>query len=144
MTDLQIVTGPNPEPLTAFAAAELARYARDLFGVDDEETLNQARARIENYINRMWNYYHEMLTRIGWADEVRAVQQAWAETRDRQQAMAGISDRMIRENEVVGTMPEVQERLRERAENGADLQIIYMPKGDAAEAGRLLEAFISA
>ena len=33
MTDLQIVTGPNPEPLTAFAAAELARYARDLFGV---------------------------------------------------------------------------------------------------------------
>ena len=33
MTDLQIVTGPKPEPITAFAAAELARYARDLFGV---------------------------------------------------------------------------------------------------------------
>ena len=33
MTDVQIVTGPNPEPITAFAAAELARYARDLFGV---------------------------------------------------------------------------------------------------------------
>ncbi|MCY4377474.1 MAG: hypothetical protein OXC31_27260 [Spirochaetaceae bacterium] len=33
MTDLQIVTGPNPEPITAFAAAELARYARELFGV---------------------------------------------------------------------------------------------------------------
>ena len=33
MTDLQIVTGPNPDPIAAFAAAELARYARDLFGV---------------------------------------------------------------------------------------------------------------
>ncbi len=33
MTDLQIVTGPNPDPIVAFAAAELARYARDLFGV---------------------------------------------------------------------------------------------------------------
>lgn len=115
-----------------------------LDGVDDEETMNQARARIENYINRMWNYYHEMLTRIGWADEVRAAQQAWAETRDREQAMAGISDRMIRENEVVGTMPEVRERLRERADNGADLQIIYMPKGAPADAGRVLEGFISA
>ena len=33
MTDLQIVTGSNPDPIAAFAAAELARYARDLFGV---------------------------------------------------------------------------------------------------------------
>ena len=33
MTDLQIVTGPAPDSVTAFAAAELARYARDLFGV---------------------------------------------------------------------------------------------------------------
>ena len=33
MTDLQIVTGPTPDPVTAFAAAELARYAGDLFGV---------------------------------------------------------------------------------------------------------------
>ena len=33
MTELQIVTGPDPDTVTAFAAAELARYARDLFGV---------------------------------------------------------------------------------------------------------------
>ena len=33
MTDLQIVTGSNPDPIAAFAAAELARYAGDLFGV---------------------------------------------------------------------------------------------------------------
>ena len=33
MTDLQIVTGPAPDSVTAFAAAELARYARELFGV---------------------------------------------------------------------------------------------------------------
>ena len=30
MTELQIVTGPHPDPVTAFAAAELARYVRDL------------------------------------------------------------------------------------------------------------------
>ena len=34
MTELQIVTGPDPDPVTAFAAAELARYVRDLFGVE--------------------------------------------------------------------------------------------------------------
>ena len=44
MTDLQIVTGPNPEPLTAFAAAELARYARELFGVDASVNARPAEA----------------------------------------------------------------------------------------------------
>ena len=115
-----------------------------LDGRNDEQTMNEARARIENYINRMWEYYHEMMTRIGWADEVRAVQAAWAESRDREKAMAEVSDRMVRENEVVGTMGQVRERLRERADGGADLQIIYMPKGSPAEAGRLLEQYISA
>ena len=115
-----------------------------LDGVNDEQTMYEARARIENYINRMWNFYHEMLSRIGWGEEVRAVQAEWAESHDREKAMAGISDRMVRENEVVGTMPEVQERLRQRASNGADLQIIYMPKGSPAEVAPLLEAFISA
>ncbi len=115
-----------------------------LDGVNDEQTVHQAKMRIENYINRMWNFYHEMMTRIGWADEVRAVQAEWAETHDREKAIATVSDRMVRENEVIGTMPEVKARLRERADNGADLQIIYMPKGTAAEAGAALEQFISA
>ena len=39
---------------------------------------------------------------------------------------------------------QVKERLRERAANGADLQIVYMPKGTPAEAGQALEEFISA
>ena len=92
----------------------------------------------------MGNFYHEMMTRTGWADEVRAVQAAWRNERDRDAAIAGISDRMVREIQVIGTMPEVQDRLRERAENGADLQIVYMPKGTPAEAGKALEEFISA
>jgi len=46
--------------------------------------------------------------------------------------------------ELVGTMPEVKERLRERADAGADMQIVYMPKGTPAEAGTALKEFISA
>ena len=115
-----------------------------LDGVNDEQTIHQAKTRIENYINRMWNFYHEMMTRIGWGDEVRAVQAAWAESHDREKAAASVSDRMVRENEVMGTMPEVKERLRERAQNGADMQIIYMPKGSPAEVGAMLEQYVSA
>ncbi len=72
------------------------------------------------------------------------MQGAWAETKDRDKAIEGISDRMVREIQVIGTMPEVKERLRERSENGADMQIVYMPKGTPAEAGKALEEFISA
>ena len=113
-------------------------------GENDEQTLWEAKRPLENYINRMGNFYHEMMTRTGWADEVRAVQEAWEKERDRDAAIAGISDRMVREIQVLGTMPEVKERLRERAANGADLQIVYMPKGTPAEAGTALEEFISA
>ena len=130
------------DPMEVTIAPHTPIYVFD--GQNDEQTLWEAKRPLENYINRMGNFYHEMMTRTGWADEVRAVQAAWENERDRDAAIAGISDRMVREIQVIGTMPEVQDRLRERAENGADLQIVYMPKGTPAEAGKALEEFISA
>ena len=115
-----------------------------LDGRNDERTIQEAKARIENYINRMGNFYHEMMTRTGWADEVRAAQEVWAESHDREKAAASISERMLRAIQVMGTMTEVQEGLRERAQNGADMQIVYMPKGSIAEAGAALEQYMSA
>ena len=44
MADLQIVTGPAPDSLTTFAATELARYARDLYGVTAAVSARAAQA----------------------------------------------------------------------------------------------------
>jgi alkanesulfonate monooxygenase SsuD/methylene tetrahydromethanopterin reductase-like flavin-dependent oxidoreductase (luciferase family) len=130
------------DPMDVTIAPHTVIYVLD--GVDDERTLWEAKRPLENYINRMGNFYHEMMTRTGWADEVRAVQESWAEKKDRDAAIEGISDKMVREIQLVGTMPEVKERLRERADAGADMQIVYMPKGTPAEAGTALKEFISA
>ena len=60
--------------------------------------------------------------------------------RDNEASLAAISERMIRDLQCIGTIEEVREQLRERAELGADLQLINMPRGDVAAAAKQLEA----
>ena len=50
---------------------------------------------------------------------------------------------MIRDLQCIGPIEEVREQLAERAAAGADLQLIYMPRGDVAETARQLEALIT-
>ena len=54
-----------------------------------------------------------------------------------------ISNDMVEEIQVIGTVEQIRDRLQERSKNGADVQIIYMPKGEPKEAGKLLEKLIS-
>jgi alkanesulfonate monooxygenase SsuD/methylene tetrahydromethanopterin reductase-like flavin-dependent oxidoreductase (luciferase family) len=84
-------------------------------------------------------FYWQLLERNGFADEVARSRAAWAE-RDAEGSLAAISDDMVRECQVIGSIDEVREQLRERSELGADVQMIYMPPGDAAEVGRWLES----
>src|SRR5690606_7278820 len=72
-------------------------------------------------------------------DEVAASRAAWAE-RDAEGSIAAISDEMVRECQVIGPIEEVAERLRERSDAGADIQMLYMPPGTPAEVGKWLEA----
>ena len=50
---------------------------------------------------------------------------------------------MVEEIQVIGTVEQIRDKLQKRSDNGADLQIIYMPKGDPKVAGELLEKLIS-
>jgi hypothetical protein len=83
-----------------------------------------------------------MLERNGYEAEVAASRKAFA-ARDTRGAFAAISERMIRDLQCIGSLAEVREQLRERAALGADLQMIYMPRGDVASAAKQLEALIS-
>jgi hypothetical protein len=87
-------------------------------------------------------FYWQMLERHGYEDEVAAARKAFA-AHDQKGAFDAISERMIQDLQCIGPIEEVRAQLRERAALGADLQMIYMPRGDVASTARQLEALIS-
>lgn len=108
---------------------------------DDEGRWLEARKLIHHYVNRMGVFYWQMLTRNGFEAEVANSRAAWEE-RDAEKSVAAISDNMVRSCQVIGSLGEVTERLQERSDLGADVQLVYMPHGSPAEVGRELEAYI--
>ncbi|MDP6607095.1 MAG: LLM class flavin-dependent oxidoreductase [Dehalococcoidia bacterium] len=112
-----------------------------LDGDHDEDMWQAARQPLFHYINRMGVFYWQMLERNGFEAEVAASKAAWAE-RDREGAIAAISDDMVREIQVIGPVESVREQLQERSEVGADVQMLNMPRGEVADVGRQLEALL--
>lgn len=113
-----------------------------LDGNEDEKKWQAARQQISFYVNQMGVFYWQMLVRSGYEPEVSASRKAFAEKR-RDEAVAAISDRMVRDLQVIGPIESVREQLRERAALGADLQLIYAPRGEGAEFAKKIEALIA-
>ncbi len=112
-----------------------------LDGIDDEAQWRAARRPLWHYINRMGDFYWQMLQRNGFEAEVAASRAAWA-NRDAEGALMAVSEAMVREIEVIGPIESANEQLHERARLGADLQLLHMPLGDPNEVGRVLQALI--
>jgi hypothetical protein len=83
-----------------------------------------------------------MLASNGFETEVGASRSAWSNDRDMDGAFAAISEQMVREIQVVGPIESVAEQLAERSTLGADVQMVQMPGGTAAEAGQRLEQLL--
>lgn len=113
-----------------------------LDGADDDKKWHAARQPLFHYINRMGDFYWNMLASNGFETEVGASRNAWANDRDMDGAFAAISEHMVREIQVIGTIESVAEQLAERAALGADVQMVQMPGGTAAEAGQRLEQLL--
>lgn len=114
-----------------------------LDGADDEAKWQAARQILFFYINKMGVFYAQMLERNGFESEVASSRRAFAEG-DEERARAAISERMIREIQCIGPVEEVREQLQERASLGADVQMIYMPRGDLATCTKQLQVLIGA
>lgn len=108
---------------------------------DDEAIWRAARQPLFHYVNRMGDFYWQMLARSGFEAEVAQSREAWR-GRDMAGALNAISERMVREIQVIGTIREVGEQLRERAALGAELQLLQMPGGTATEVSSRLEAYL--
>ncbi|ETW96030.1 MAG: hypothetical protein ETSY1_28225 [Candidatus Entotheonella factor] len=139
--DLQAGAAAAGQPDKSFTIAPYTKVTVLDGSSEDEAKRREAQQLLQFYINRMGVFYWQMLERNGFQEEVQNSKAAWAE-RDADGSIAAISDRMLRSCQVIGPIEEVREQLRERAELGADLQMLYMPPGDPAQVGRTLESFM--
>ena len=108
----------------------------------DEALLQAARQPLFHYINRMGDFYWNMLASNGFEPEVAASREAWR-NRDREGAFEAISKDMVRSIQVVGTASEIGGQLRNRSEDGADVQLVTMPQGSLTEVEEKLKLYLS-
>ena len=113
-----------------------------LDGSNDDAAWQMARQPLFHYVNRMGDFYWNMLANNGFEAEVSVSRAAWTGNRDMDAAVAAISEQMVREIQVIGPIDSVAEQLASRSAAGAELQLVQMPGGTAAKAGQRLEALL--
>lgn len=107
---------------------------------DDDAQWQKAKQPLFHYINRMGDFYWNMLASNGYESEVTSSRAAWKE-RDMEAAMNAISKEMVQDIQVIGPIESIGEQLKARSDLGADIQLIPMPTGSAESIKNRLEAF---
>lgn len=108
---------------------------------DDEAQWQKARQPLFHYINRMGDFYWNMLASNGYEKEVTQSRAAWKE-RDMESAMSAISKQMVQDIQVIGPVESIAEQLKARSDLGADIQLISMPSGSTEAITNRLESFV--
>lgn len=99
----------------------------------------KAREVISFYIGGMGDYYKELLTSMGYADDVERVEELYRDKATRAQAAAAVTDRMIEALTISGDPVHCVQELARRREFGIDLPIVSLPIGMPWE---IVEMFI--
>ena len=115
---------------------------------DDQKAKMQAAGPISWYVTNMGDFYHEMLTRNGFGEEVAAMRKV-AETHKpppfgtNPELMAAMGDRMLEETAIWGDLETVAAGIEERRQLGVDLPSISMPQGPLDQVERILGTLVS-
>ena len=101
--------------------------------------IKQAREIVSFYIGGMGDYYKELLSGFGYADECKRVEELYRDKTTRSQAPDAISDAMIEALTIAGDPQYCIEEMRRRREFGITLPIVNLPSGVPWD---MLELFI--
>ena len=115
---------------------------------DPEKAKRQAAGPISWYVTNMGDFYHQMLTRNGFGEEVAAMRKAGEEHRPmpfqtNDELMAAMGDRMLDETAIWGDLETVALGIEERRQLGVDLPVIGMPTGEPAKVERILGTLVA-
>jgi alkanesulfonate monooxygenase SsuD/methylene tetrahydromethanopterin reductase-like flavin-dependent oxidoreductase (luciferase family) len=86
-----------------------------------------AKKIISFYIGGMGDYYIELLSSFGYADECKRVAELYADKATRSQAAAAVPDAMIEALTISGDPKQCVDELRRRRQFGIDLPILNLP-----------------
>ena len=86
-----------------------------------------AKRIIAFYIGGMGDYYTELLTRFGYADDCKKIAELYQNKATRAEAGAAVPDRMIEALTISGDPAHCVEELRRRRSFGVDLPILNLP-----------------
>jgi alkanesulfonate monooxygenase SsuD/methylene tetrahydromethanopterin reductase-like flavin-dependent oxidoreductase (luciferase family) len=115
---------------------------------DPEKARRMAAGPVTWYVTNMGDFYHQMLSRNGFAEEVAAIRKV-AEThkpapfQTNDELLAVTSDRLLEETAIYGDLETVALGIEERRQLGVDLPIVGMPQGDASRVERILGTLVS-
>ncbi len=115
---------------------------------DIEKAKTQAAGPISWYVTNMGDFYHQMLTRNGFGQEVAAMRAAGERNRPAPfsttpEIMAAMGDRMLEETAIYGDLETVALGIEERRQLGVDLPSIGMPQGSLQDIERVLGTLVS-
>jgi alkanesulfonate monooxygenase SsuD/methylene tetrahydromethanopterin reductase-like flavin-dependent oxidoreductase (luciferase family) len=115
---------------------------------DEQKAKMQAAGPISWYVTNMGDFYHEMLTRNGFGEEVAEMRKV-GETHKpppfgtNPELMAAMGDRMLEETAIWGDLETVAAGIEERRQLGVDLPSISMPQGPLDQVERVLGTLVA-
>ena len=122
---------------------EVAPFVNVIVSDDASQARNRARLPLSYYVGGMGDYYHASLSRLGFGAEADRVRELWQAGR-RKDAMAAISDEMVDQVAICGSLEYCRAKLEETYGYGATLPLIPIPaEGTTAEKCRLIESLIA-
>jgi F420-dependent oxidoreductase-like protein len=103
----------------------------------------ESKAHIAFYITNMGDFYREQLTRLGYAEAVQTVRQAWADG-GRAAGTAAVPDALVDSLFFAGPLEAALERLAAQEEAGIDLHSVHIDSTEPQTATRTLERLVNA
>jgi len=125
------------------ASIDIAPMVNCVVSEDARRAMKAARLPLAYYIGGMGDYYHDMLSRLGFGNEADRTQQAWRTGRHKE-AMRSVTDEMLDRIAICGPLEACRAKLDEMPGRGASLTIIPVPKeGTTAEKIKMIEALVA-
>ncbi|MFN0093400.1 MAG: LLM class flavin-dependent oxidoreductase, partial [Dehalococcoidia bacterium] len=115
---------------------------------DPIKARRMAAGGISWYVTNMGDFYHQMLSRNGFPQEVAAMRKAGEEHRPmpfqtNDEILAAMGEKMLEETAIWGDLETVAAGIEERRQLGVDLPVIGMPQGDPKRIEKVLGTLVS-
>ncbi len=129
-------------------AIECVASLTTVINPDPEKAKVQAAGPVSWYVTNMGDFYHKMLSRNGFPEEVARMRKAGEEFRPapfqtNPQLMEAMGDKMLDEVAIYGDLETVAAGIEERRQLGVDLPSIGMPQGSPEEVERILGTLVA-